>query len=873
MFAFDQKPRPSSAHAPAPKRDSRHPTVGPVAAEAGGEVSSPATPGSQFDFARIAITPPRLQRELTISAPGDPFERQADAVADQVMGTPRPTTLGSGLHRGNGDVGASRALAPPVVHEVLARPGRPLEPAARDAMEERFGGADFSSVRVHDDSRAAQSALAVGAHAYSVGSDVVFAPGRYGPGTATGDRLLAHELTHTLQGGTSTLRRQPLDTPLLGADTDEPQSLKNSVSASNPQAARLEIARIHRWLARQPPGADNATIRHLRAELARLEALVGPASPQTSSDAFTSLFNDEFADVLIGFGVPAAPLTTARLQVLFTSTQRQKLRSFILTRRIPERLFNGSDRGATTAQQRLLLSAHILAKGIYQPGSFDQRVHAQFCFHWVQIVHHYAGATPPGSGFSGGVMGSFDPLGAAMLNTGRSIDVTRQDRVSKDKLPLDEAEGAEMPPSCGAGHAGAAQAPVTTTSEGLGPLHEGTKQAEAAEKAAAENPGKGSKYYRQRHLPLAKLDDIQTGDWLYLYNANASEGGGHSVIFSHWEKKGLIHTPSGERYHLAIVWSQPTPARGGVQHKARLGGRFVPNPGNNLDPYVTPVTHISRVTPDTGPALTAAQMLPGRTGAAATTLAKENTDFIQKKKLKGPVNRKKLVTWLQTKNESFLGSLGKHLDPGQLTVLRGVNRGDDLEALVRLFQRTRTLSTNARVLDANIRAYNAKLDPKHKEAKEGKEAEVAAATRKLRAVDVEIESVESDPRVNDPTLARELEAAAADLQRELSKLGAGPEREELKMQRERYLAKAAAAREVQRRRGELRVGRDKAVKARDAAQAIKLPYGVVHPGDLGKEDRRQQASGRLADINADIDWSAVVDPAPTAPPTTTPKKP
>lgn len=870
MFAFDQKPRPSSAHAPAPKRESQRPAVARAASESGGGLTAPVAPGSQFDFARISITPPRIQRELTLGSPGDPFERQADTVADQVMGTPQPAPVGSGLHRGNGDVGASRALAPPVVHEVLARPGRPLEPAARDAMEARFGGADFSSVRVHDDSRAAQSALAVGAHAYSVGRDVVFAPGRYGPGTAAGDRLLAHELTHTLQGGTRTLRRQPLDTPLLGADTDEPQSLKNSVSATNPQAARLEIARIHRWLARQPPGADNATIQHLRAELARLEAIVGPALPRTTmADAFTSLFNTEFADVLNVFGVPAAPLTTARLQVLFTSTQRQKLRDFIVSKRIPERLFNGSDRGATTAQQRLLLSAHILAKGIYQPGSFEQRVHAQFCFHWVQIVHHYAGATPPGSGFAGGVMGSFDPLGAAMLNTGRSIDVTKQDRVSKDKLPLDEAEGAEMPPSCGAGHPGPAPSTVKPTDEGLGPLHEGTKQAEAAEKAAAENPGKGSKYYRQRHLPLAKLNDIQTGDWLYLYNANASEGGGHSVIFSHWEKKDLIQTPPGARYHVAIVWSQPTPARGGVQHKARLGDRFVPNPGNNLDPYVTPVTHIARVTPDTGPALTAAQMLPGRTGAAATKLAKENADFIQGKKLKGPVNRKKLVTWLQARNESFLGSLGTHLDPGQLAVLRGVNRGDDLEALVRLFQRLRTLSTNARVLDANLRAYNAKLDPKHQAAKEGKEAEVAAATRKLRAVDVEIEAVESDPRVNDPTLVRELETEAANLQRQLSKLGAGPEREELEMQRERYLAKAAAAREVQRRRGELRVGRDKAVKARDAAQAIKLPYGVVHPGDLEKQDLRRQNTGRLADINADIDWSAVVDPAPT----TTPKKP
>jgi hypothetical protein len=62
-------------------------------------------------------------------------------------------------------------------------------------------GHDFSKVRVHDDARAGASALAVNALAYAVGSDVVFAPGRYAPGTEEGRRVLAHELIHTAQGG------------------------------------------------------------------------------------------------------------------------------------------------------------------------------------------------------------------------------------------------------------------------------------------------------------------------------------------------------------------------------------------------------------------------------------------------------------------------------------------------------------------------------------------------------------------------------------------------------------------------------------------------------------------------------------------------
>jgi hypothetical protein len=88
--------------------------------------------------------------------------------------------------------------APAVVEEVIASPGRPLDRAARAFMESRLGH-DFSGVRVHTDARAAESAHAVGALAYTVGQHVVFAAGQYRPGTAEGRRLLAHELTHTVQ--------------------------------------------------------------------------------------------------------------------------------------------------------------------------------------------------------------------------------------------------------------------------------------------------------------------------------------------------------------------------------------------------------------------------------------------------------------------------------------------------------------------------------------------------------------------------------------------------------------------------------------------------------------------------------------------------
>jgi hypothetical protein len=89
---------------------------------------------------------------------------------------------------------------PPIVHEVLRSPGQPLDKETRAFFEPRFGH-DFSHVRVHTDAKAAESARAVNAVAYTVGQDVVFGEGRVALANRTGHRLLAHELAHVVQQG------------------------------------------------------------------------------------------------------------------------------------------------------------------------------------------------------------------------------------------------------------------------------------------------------------------------------------------------------------------------------------------------------------------------------------------------------------------------------------------------------------------------------------------------------------------------------------------------------------------------------------------------------------------------------------------------
>ena len=116
-------------------------------------------------------------------------------------GTPGPDGECAECRRNRNRLGLQRKAtnqAAPVVHETLNSPGRPLDANTRAFMEPRFGH-DFSQVRVHADEKAAESAAAVGALAYTVGTDVVFGTGQHAPGTTAGRKLLAHELAHVVQ--------------------------------------------------------------------------------------------------------------------------------------------------------------------------------------------------------------------------------------------------------------------------------------------------------------------------------------------------------------------------------------------------------------------------------------------------------------------------------------------------------------------------------------------------------------------------------------------------------------------------------------------------------------------------------------------------
>jgi hypothetical protein len=106
--------------------------------------------------------------------------------------------------------------------EIPESGGAALPRDLRGRMEAQLG-ADLSGVRVHTGSESALAAEQLGARAFTSGAEVHFGLGQYAPGTKEGDRLLAHELTHTVQAQRSGVQRKakPEAGDQAGADGDD----------------------------------------------------------------------------------------------------------------------------------------------------------------------------------------------------------------------------------------------------------------------------------------------------------------------------------------------------------------------------------------------------------------------------------------------------------------------------------------------------------------------------------------------------------------------------------------------------------------------------------------------------------------------------
>lgn len=388
----------------------------------------------------------------------------------------------------------------------------------------------------------------------------------------------------------------------------------------------------------------------------------GEVGPDPAWDTFAGQFRSEFADVLHAFG--GGELDGQRLRQIFTVGQRDKLRQFAEDHMIPDRLFNSGDVArppaqphAVTAQQRLLLSGHILANGRYQRPEQEaervetQRMEARSCGHWANMVNAYAGVSPEGSV---GVEQSFDHSGNVVLG---GATPTR---------PIDSRH------------------------------------------ARGEEQGAGRPNWRA--ASWSQLGDLQAGDWLYIYNGQggaetSGQGGQHSVIFAQWieqrEDRAYWIAETFDQLHNRTADDDPNAQdnqgeyQGGARHQHRLGETY------SQDDRIYPVTRIVRAGEHDHPADTPEQLLPetGRSERVAT----RNARILSRR----GITLDDAMRWVRTENDTLITAIASsrradgqsRLGDHERRVLQETNERSDLEILVRLNERLQGIRTGAAALD------------------------------------------------------------------------------------------------------------------------------------------------------------------------------
>jgi hypothetical protein len=160
----------------------------------------------------------------------------------------------------------------PVLDVVSSGGGQPLEEPVRADMEGRLGQS-FSDVRVHTDDAAHHSAASVNAHAYTVGSNIVFQRDKFDPGSDAGRTMLAHELTHVVQQ-----RSGPVDGTATGTGV--------RVSDPSDRFEREAAATAERAMSAPVPASPVAQRGVEGAAVVQREAAEGEEDKDTAQGSF-----------------------------------------------------------------------------------------------------------------------------------------------------------------------------------------------------------------------------------------------------------------------------------------------------------------------------------------------------------------------------------------------------------------------------------------------------------------------------------------------------------------------------------------------------------------------------------------------------------
>ncbi|WON73524.1 DUF4157 domain-containing protein [Nitrosospira sp. Is2] len=231
-----------------------------------------------------------IQAKLEVSHPGDPHEQEADQVADRIMSMPAESTQSVAQREAIPEEEKDKQeLAQPVAVKRVPvssdqmplqeeekeeeKPDQTITAARVEEDEEQNGvlphaeeavsaasdstgqplpsnlqrkfeqglGVDLSAVRVHTGPRSIEASNAISARAYTTGSDIHFNQGQYDPESSEGQRLLAHEVTHTMQqtaGITSPQRTRKLQRQ-EAPDTNVVNMPEERISGKDPNVIHI----------------------------------------------------------------------------------------------------------------------------------------------------------------------------------------------------------------------------------------------------------------------------------------------------------------------------------------------------------------------------------------------------------------------------------------------------------------------------------------------------------------------------------------------------------------------------------------------------------------------------------------------------------
>lgn len=219
-----------------------------------------------------------IQTKLKIGEPGDKYEQEADRIADEVMRMPEPSVQRQIKPEEEEEMVYTKTIASQITplvkrqadfleeeEEEIIQPkhsssqvtiaipaievgiqslrqnsGQPLSADLRAFMEPRFGR-NFSNIRIHTGSQAEQLSRSLNAGAFTIGNDIILRTRQFNPESNSGKKLLAHELTHTIQQGAVQNVRSTVGGVIQRGDPEE----SAQPSVENQEAQDFVKERLH----------------------------------------------------------------------------------------------------------------------------------------------------------------------------------------------------------------------------------------------------------------------------------------------------------------------------------------------------------------------------------------------------------------------------------------------------------------------------------------------------------------------------------------------------------------------------------------------------------------------------------------------------